>query len=108
MNQRTGQQNKALHKYFATVATTLNDAGYDVVHTLRHDAEVPWNPILVKDMLWRPLQVAMVQKTSTAALDTSEIDKVYSVLNKHLGEKLAIHVPFPSDEPPMMEEYNVK
>lgn len=104
MNQRTLTQNAALHKYFSNLADALNSAGYDVVHTLRHDAEIPWNEVLVKDLLWKPIQEAMTGKTSTAALDTAEVGQVFEVLNMHLGQKLEVHAPFPTDEPPMMED----
>lgn len=60
--------------------------------------EIPWNKILVKELLWRPVMQAMTEKFSTTELDRMEIDQIYEVLNKHFGEKLGIHVPFPSDD----------
>lgn len=101
MNQRTLKQNNSLHKFFELLSEELNNAGYDVRTTLRHDLKHPWTPELIKDLLWRPVQIAVIGKKSTASLDTKEPDHVYEILNKHLGERLAIHVPFPKDEPPM-------
>ena len=95
MSQRTIQQNKALHKYFRMLADDLNAAGLDMRKTLKEDVEVPWTEELVKDHLWRPIQEAVVDKESTADLETPEVSRVFDVLNRHLGSKLGIHTPFP-------------
>ena len=96
--RRTGQQNKALHKFCEMLAEALNDAGYTVQKTLRHDVDIPWNKDLVKELLWKPIQVAMTDKESTTELTTVEPSQIYEVLNLHLGEKLKIHVEWPSEE----------
>lgn len=96
MTMRTPQQNKALHKYFELLADELNAAGYDMKRTLRHDVDIPWTPETIKEYLWRPIQEAQLQKKSTTQLDTTEINKVYETLNRHLGEKTGVHVAFPS------------
>ena len=93
--KRTPQQNKAMHKYFRLLADDLNAAGLDMRKTLRQDIEVPWTEQLVKDHLWRPIQEAVADEESTADLETPDVTKVYDVLNRHLGEKLGIHTPFP-------------
>ena len=102
-SQRTKQQNKALHKYFTLLAQTLNEAGYDMKRTLKKDVDIPWQPSTVKDFLWRPIQEAYLQKESTTELTTKDIDKVFDVLNRHLGEKLGVHVAFPSIEVELLE-----
>ena len=98
MKQRTPTQNKSLHKFFELLADSLNDAGWNVQKTLRHDVEIPWNPALVKELIWRPVQEAMTNKHSTTKLDRLEPSQIYEVLNLHLGEKLGIHVPWPCEE----------
>ena len=98
MKQRTTAQNRALHKLFELWANALNDSGRDVMTTLKHDIEVPWNKTLIKELMWRPVMQAMTEKFSTTELDRMEIDQIYEVLNKHFGEKLGIYVPFPSDD----------
>lgn len=97
-NQRTNQQNKALHTYYSLLANTLNAAGYDMKRTLKQDVEIPWTPETVKNYLWRPVQSAQLQKESTTELTTREIDAVWETLNRHLGEKFGVFVPFPSEE----------
>ena len=98
MNSRTSTQNKALHLYFELLADELNSAGLDMKKTLKQTVDIPWSKETVKDYLWRPIQNAQLEKESTTELTTDEINKVYEVLNRHLGEKLQIHVPFPSSE----------
>jgi hypothetical protein len=102
--QRTPTQNNALHLYFTLLAEALNESGLDLRTTLKKDAMIPWNTYSVKEYLWRPIQKAMVQKGSTTELDkTNDITQVYETLNRHLGDKFGIHVPFPSNETQILD-----
>ncbi len=101
--QRTTQQNKALHKFFELLADKLNESGYDMRKTLKQDIDIPWSRESVKDFLWRPIQKVVLAKESTTELETKDIDKIYDILNRHLGEKLSIHVDFPSNEPELLD-----
>ena len=96
--QRTAKQNKALHVLFELIAETLNDSGNDMRRTLKHTVDIPWSADTVKNFLWRPVQQAQLQKDSTTELTTKDIDAVYETLNRHLGDKLGVHIPFPSIE----------
>lgn len=93
---RTIQQNKALHKYFALLAEALNNGGYTVATTIK--TSVVWTPLSVKELIWRPLQEAVLKKKSTTELEKAEIDKVYDNVNFYTAEKLGISIPFPSKE----------
>ena len=95
---RTKQQNKALHVLFQLLANTLNEAGLDMRKTLKPDVNIPWSGPSVKEYLWRPIQEAQLDKQSTTQLTTVEIDQVFDTINKHLGERFSLHVPFPSIE----------
>ena len=95
--KRTPTQNNSLHLWFDQLADALNSAGWNVQKTLRHDVEVPWSGVLIKEMIYRPVMEAMTGKHSTTELDTVEISEVFEVLNLHLGEKLGIFVPWPSE-----------
>jgi hypothetical protein len=96
--QRTVQQNKALHVLFRLLAQTLNENGLDMKKTLKPEVEIQWTGPAVKEYLWRPVQKAQLNKDSTTQLTTKEIDEVFDTINKHIGEKFGIHVPFPSIE----------
>ena len=102
--QRTKQQNKALHVLFRLLAETLNEHGLDMRKTLKPDVEIPWSPASAKEFLWRPIMKAQLAKESTTELNTKEIDEVFDTINKHLGEKFGLHVPFPSIEELILQE----
>lgn len=95
--QRTLQQNKAIHKYCSLLAKELNDAGLDMKVVLKPEVDIPWNGESVKEYLWRPIQKYLLQKQSSTELETDEVSKVYDVVNRLIGEKHGIHVPFPED-----------
>lgn len=101
---RTSQQNRALHKYFELLAEALNDAGYDMRKTLREDIEIPWTAETIKENLWRPCQKAYLRKESTTQLQTDEIDKIYDIINREIGQRTGVSVMFPSIEQLMESE----
>lgn len=103
MEQRTLQQNKAIHKYFTLLADALNDSGLDMKKVITVD--VPWSADTVKQWLWKPVQKAQLLKESTTELTTAEVDKVYETVNRLMAEKFDLHVPFPSDEESMLQSY---
>jgi hypothetical protein len=95
---RTNQQRKAIEVYCRELARALNDAGFDqrqIMAMMKEGACIPWGQESVKDSLWRPLQVALLQKESTTDLERDEVSKVYDVLNNWVSSKTGIYVPFP-------------
>ena len=93
------QQQNSLHLWFQHVADALNDAGYPIQEVLKQKMELDWDKDSVKYLLWYPAQWRLLRKKSTTELKKlEEIDTVYDHLNRHLGEKFGIHVPFPSQE----------
>jgi len=102
---RSSKQNNALHKGFQLLADALNDAGYEMKAVLAvKNVDVPWTKESVKEVLFRPIMEAMIEKESTTDLETTEVSEVWDVLVRHLGENFGVTVPFPSDEPPMISE----
>lgn len=98
MTERTQQQNKALHLYYRLLADALNDAGLNVQKTLAQKIELDWTPEMIKELLWRPAQKTLLRKDSTTDLEKQmDIDLVYEHLNRHIGQKFGIFVPFPHD-----------
>jgi len=94
--RRSLLQNKSLHRFFDLLASTLNAQGLTVDVVLK--TETIWTPETTKALLWKPIQKAITGKESTTKLTTKELTEVYDTLNKALGEKLHIHVSFPSYE----------
>ena len=103
MAKRTTIQNASLHLYFRLLAEELNGAGLDMRKTLKETVDIPWSEETIKEYLWRPIQDAQLRKKSTTELTTSEVTKVYETLNRHLGDRFGLHVPFPTNDP---ELYN--
>ncbi len=96
--QRSLPQNNSLHKYCTLLAEELNNAGMDLRAVIRDEIEIPWNKDSVKSYLWKPIQKSLFQKESTTELTTGEVDKVYELLNKTVGERTGVFVPWPSEE----------
>lgn len=103
--KRTLAQNRSLHKLFSLLAETLNENGLDMRRTLKPEIAIEWTGSSVKEHLWRPIQEAQLNKRSTTELTTKEIDEVFDTINKHLGERFGLHVPFPSVEDVINREY---
>jgi hypothetical protein len=82
--KRTLKQNNALHLWFEFLAAALNDAGLDQRTVLKPGVDIPWTAEAIKEQLWRPMQVAMLQKKSTTDLETPEVGQVEEVLIRHL------------------------
>ncbi|PHR99240.1 MAG: hypothetical protein COA78_25185 [Blastopirellula sp.] len=91
--QRTNQQNRALHLWCRQLSDCLNEAGLDQRKMLKAGIDVPWNEQSVKTTLFKPLLVAMTEKDSTADANTKEFDKVCAVLTRHLATKLGVTAP---------------
>lgn len=93
---RTLPMNSALHVFKNQLAEVLNDAGLTVSHVLKQAVDIEWNGDLVLELLWRRLQVVITGKKSTTEPTVEEYQIIYNTLNRHLGTKFGIHVPFPS------------
>lgn len=97
-SKRTADQNSAMHLWFQLVADELNAAGYSRQHVLSKTVDLDWDMSSVKEDLWRSVQKPLLGKNSTTELKkTEDITRVFEHLNRFLGEKLGIHVPFPFD-----------
>ena len=94
--QRTLNQNSALHLWFQLLAEALNDAGYDMRKVIREEIDIPWSKDTIKKHIWKPVQEAQLGKKSTTQLSTKDIDQVYDTVNRAIGQRTGIHVPFPS------------
>jgi len=100
--QRTGQQNRALHKYLSLVSEELDRNGHtmqDVVKAIRR-AEIRPTPNALKEVVWKPIQEILLGKKSTTELEKAEVDKVYEIMNAFIGREFHFHIPFPNEEKP--------
>ena len=95
---RTMPQNSALNASLRTLAETLNESGLDMRLVLKEGVMIDWTQETAKEQLFRPIMTASTGKTSTTQLSTIEMSQCWDVLQRHLGEKFAIHVPFSNRE----------
>lgn len=105
IRRRTDKQNNALHLYFSQLSYALNQDGFDVRAVISEAVDIPWTPYMVKELLWRATQKFMFGKVSTTQLNKlDEIEKIYDVVNKTVGGRTGIYVPFPSLETLLEQE----
>ena len=91
--QRTITQNRALHLFCGMLADLLNASGMDMRRVLKQDVDIPWTTESAKEYLWRPIQEAVIGKTSTTEADRIEYSQVHEVLSRHLAQKLGVTAP---------------
>lgn len=106
IKKRTITQNSALHLYFQQLADALTSAGLDMRVVLKPDIDIRWTKESVKEYLWKPVMETMFGNKSTTEMTTTDIDAIFEIITKHLGEKFGEFVgylPFPSVET-MMEK----
>jgi hypothetical protein len=95
VKSRSDQQNRALHLWFTLLAEELNIGGYDMKAVLRSSVEIPWTSHSIKEFLFKPTLKVMYGKETTKEITTEEINKCYDLINKTVGERCGVHVPFP-------------
>lgn len=105
-NKRSSQQNRSLHLLFQNMAFELNRLGHDFTFKGLKGMELSciYTPEIVKDYIWRPLQVAMIGKESTTKLTTSDINAIFEVLSRWFAEKEVV-IEFPNIETLINKEY---
>lgn len=57
-DKRTPKQNRALHKWYTLLAHEMTSQGLDMRKVLKPSIEITPTPELVKNYLWRPIQMA--------------------------------------------------
>ena len=92
--QRTGTQNAALNLWCKWVADTLREKGLTFKVFFKEGFEVSWSKEIVKDEIWRPVQMAICKQQSTTKPLTTDYPKIYDSINLKLSEH-GIHVPWP-------------
>ena len=97
--KRTDQQRKAIEVYCDNVAEAMNSAGHGLKAVLEQKAlDVPCTQENMKEIIFKGIARAMFNKLSTTELNTAEVNEVYEVMNRWLGEKFGVHVPFPCED----------
>ena len=95
MDKRSIQQNKAMHKYFELCAKELDEAGFSVQAVIEKTMDVNWDKDLFKRLVWKRALKAKLDKESTSEMTQQDVEEVYEIVNRFMGENFGIHVPFP-------------
>ena len=109
----TPQQRKAMHLFCRNLAEALNDAGY-MAMTRDPARQFPWKDgfeisftmEIIKENFWKPMLAALESVNSTEEQNTVMVQEVYEEINRIMGEKYGIHVPWPSEETLSEEQRN--
>jgi membrane protease subunit (stomatin/prohibitin family) len=98
-NTRSSQQNKALHMLFTIISSQLNEMGIDFQYVGLKGMELSMRhtPDLVKNFIWRPIQIALFDIKSTTKINTKQINEIVDVLTKFFAEK-GVVIQFPSKD----------
>jgi len=98
-NSRTSQQNRALHLLFKIISDQLIEMGLEFRFSGLNVVTicVPYTDSIVKDFIWRPIQVAMFDIKSTRDINTSQINEIVEVIAKFFAER-GVVIEFPSIE----------
>ena len=96
LDQRTVQQNRALHKWCQQIADTLNAEGLYMTGIFGHPIE--WTMELVKTQIIKATIKKVFGIDSTTKLKRKEIDRLIDYVTVALGQKGVVLPPFPSRE----------
>lgn len=93
---RSTRQNSSLHLYYEFISDELNELGLEYILP-ELNISLTYTPNLVKEVFWRPIQIAMFNIESTTKINTKQINEIVEVISKFFAEK-GIVINFPSIE----------
>lgn len=95
---RSNQANRALHLYFTQISRALNEEGHTFMIDIKGiHYECPFTLEIVKNAIWKPIQLTLFDITTTKKLTTQIINTIIDVISLWLSEK-GIMIEFPSIE----------
>lgn len=95
--QRTSKMNRSLHLYCKIIAEELRERGITFEMFFKEGFEVPWTADIVKDNIWRPVQIAIFKEESTTKPTAQDYNDIYDSIHIKLLD-WDIDIPWPSEE----------
>lgn len=92
-NLRTGSQNNSIHLFFEWIANAFNELGHTYTNPM--GIETFWTKNLVKEVIWKPLQMSLYGTDSTTKLEKDQINLIADGIIKHFSEQ-GYELKFPS------------
>ena len=93
-DQRTSQQNKALHLFLTQVAEEMQAQGIEFQDIVPHNIDIPITPEYLKSV-FQGISKKMYGKEHTSELTKTELSEVEKVFSRWLAT-CGIDIPFPS------------
>lgn len=105
MTQRTDAQNRAIHLYCAQLADALDREGHTLQNVVERikKAEIRPTQENIKETVFKPMAKALFGVDSTTKLTTSQVDRVYEMVNAFIGREFHLYIPFPCDDQKQLE-----
>jgi hypothetical protein len=99
VQNRSTRQNSSLHLYFTFISNELNNLGLEFQYNGINDNvfSLKYTPDLVKEFIWRPIQIAMFNIESTKQVNTNQINDIIDVITKFFSDR-GVVLEFPSIE----------
>jgi hypothetical protein len=94
--RRTKTQNNCVHGWLRQLSKDLNAAGLTPRVMLPEEVELEWDEedvVMAKKYIWKPIQLALADKESTADASTTDFPAVYEVIVRHLAQKYGFTAP---------------
>lgn len=94
---RSIKQNRSLHKFFMMLSDELNNLGieYQYIGISGRQFSLMYTLDLVKQFIWKPIQVALFDFESTTKLDTIQMNQIIDVITKFFADR-GVVITFPS------------
>lgn len=99
----TPKQMSSLHVAFRQFAEGMNDSGYSVQQVVH--LPLSFTEAIFKDSIARVVLKHKTEKESFTELFTTEVDEFYDELNRAIGDKFGLSLPYPCLQS-MMDEFD--
>ena len=98
-DSRTSKQNRALHLYFSFISNELNELGMEFNYKglSLNDLSSRYTSEIVKEFIWRPIQVSLFNVKSTSKINTKQMNEIIDVITKFFANK-GVTLDFPNIE----------
>ena len=98
-DNRSSQQNRALHKFFVLISSELNELGLEFQYFgLKGQVlSTRYTSTIVKNHFWRPIQISLFNIESTKDINTKEMNDITDVIVKYFGDK-GVYIEFPNKD----------
>lgn len=94
---RSSLQNRAMHLFFTFIASELNNLGitFNLNSVFNEIVELRYTPVLVKETIWRPIQLTLFNIQSTKDINASQLNEISETIIKYFADR-GIELHFPS------------